>query len=85
MPILEQMEWAIESAHLAFVSLKAAHAAPDEVAVRVCMEAAQTHLCATQDRLRTIATELAAAPALAAFPDSPLRQTTDSHEGGQPT
>jgi hypothetical protein len=41
---LEHMEEAIEAARLAYVSLKAAHEAPNEVCVRVCLEAADTHL-----------------------------------------
>ena len=44
MTSLEHMEEAIEAARLAYVSLKAAHEAPNEVCVRICLASADTHL-----------------------------------------
>jgi hypothetical protein len=54
MTSLEHMEAAIEDARLAYVSLKAAHDAPNELCVRVCLEAAETHLAEVTQHLGAV-------------------------------
>jgi len=54
MTSLEHMEAAVEAARLAYVSLKAAHDAPNEVCVRVCIEAAHTHLDEVREHLEEV-------------------------------
>ena len=52
---LEHMEEAIEAARLAYVSLKAAYHAPNEVCVRVCLEAADTNVQEVRQHLDAVA------------------------------